>query len=209
MFSRTIPALLALLVLALSADAQRIVNVAFGPIWPRDLQGGAPSVQWNASLEVGQVFDKIVGAGLSAEFGWNRKLNSSTLFDSSAGLSVTDVSADRSSYYFPVSGFIFFDPIPKYRLHPVIRGSLGCNMMAHRNRTFNPDADIAGHGFYIGLIGRAGTDLLYDLGEHASVFGGFQYQWGTLHHRVENSNNRYYNLKQYGPGIRAGMSIMF
>lgn len=198
------------LMLYTSSLAQNIVNIGIGPTWPKDLRDSEKKTAWTATVEYGKIFDNILGFGAEVDFSWNVYYKDSTAIIDSVPVNVR--LDENTILMFPVSAFVLLDPIPQFKLHPVVKGQVGFNMMVRSYKeldsTGNP-IESPKNGFYIGVIGKISTDAVYDLGQHASVFAGFEYQWGKLRHKRENTSNQYDYFKFYGPGIRMGFSFLF
>lgn len=202
-----------ILVISSILSAQNILNVEIGPTWPKALRESEKKVAWNVSVEYGKVFDKIIGIGVDFDFSWNVFSSDSVVITTSDTVNM-QLEANKI-FMFPISGFLMIDPIPAYKLHPVIKGQVGFNMMAKSYEEVDTSGDVIKskkNGFYIGIIGKASADAVLDLGEHAAVFAGFEFQWGKLSHRRTDTNSKieykdYFEF--YGPGIRMGLSFLF
>jgi len=196
--------------------AQQIINFGIGPTWPKFLRETEKPTGWNASIEYCRVFDDIIGFGVDAEFMWNVVVDdTSYLSPDSTPIYVEE--HEKKHFMFPLMFALFFDPIPKYVVHPVIRGEFGVNMMVKSDREYDstgnkikkPD-NLERSGFYIGIIGKASVDAVYDLGKHAALFAGFEFQWGSeAKKRIKDTSNQYFKEKIYGPAIRMGVSFMY
>ena len=190
--------------------SQNIVNVGIGPVWPKDLNGSDKPVAWNMTVEYGRVFDDIIGVGGDFDFAWNyvvtlKKIEGDTLDKYSHDY-------EKKVFFFPISAFLFVDPVPNTVVHPVIRGQIGFNMAYKHEKGFDSDEkehEWEDNGFYYGILGKASIDGVYDLGAHAAVYAGFEYQWGIWRRKVPETKNKWWKPKYHGPGIRMGFSFLF
>lgn len=195
---------------------QQIVNIGIGPTWPKFLRETEKPTGWNASIEYNRVFDNIVGFGIDAELMWNIIVDdTSYLSPDSTPIFVEE--HEKKHFMFPILFALFFDPIPKYIVHPVVRGEFGINMLVKSDREYDstgkeivkPD-ELDRSGFYIGIIGKASVDAVYDLGKHAALYAGFEFQWGSkAKKRIKGKDNQYFKEEIYGPAIRMGVSFLF
>ena len=190
--------------------SQTILNVGVGPTWPVGLRENEKMTSWNATIEAARLFDNVVGFGADLDFSWNVNDSYSDKNDST----ITKTAKDKT-FMFPLSLQLFFDPIAKFKLHPVIRGQFGINMMVRDiavydsvSKEYNESID---DGFYIGFLGKGGIDAVFDLGEHASLYAGFEYQAGRLRHKITEGpqKDHYTSFNPNGPAIRMGMSFLF
>lgn len=197
-----------------SGYAQNLLNIGIGPTWPKGLRETEKPTAWNATIEYGKLFDNIIGLGIDIDFSWNVFYTTEQVIDSSSIPfdTVTRKLDDNKIFMFPISAMLIIDPIPQFKLHPVIKGQVGFNMMTKSYE----DVDTAGkviesptNGFYIGIIGKASIDAMFDLGEHAGLFAGFEFQWGRLRHKRKGTEKDYDFYEFYGPGIRMGLSFLF
>jgi hypothetical protein len=189
-----------------------MLNLKMGPAWPKDLRkdgstGGITA--WEPSIEIGGLFNRIVGVGFDAEFQWKKRQNDSNYTDAS-GNPVTVVDKVERFFLFPPSVFLSIDPVPDLVIHPVIRGQVGLTLLYYSNKGFvgNEDFKTDDSGLYYGVFGKAGVDALYDLGENVSMFAGFEFQFGNARNRVDGTKNQYYTKDIYGPGIRIGFCFV-
>lgn len=197
-----------------SSNSQSIINIGIGPTWPKNLRDTEKPTAWNASIEYGKVFDNIVGFALDVDFSWNINVEDTIIQDDS--ITIYENQNEAKQFMFPISACLFFDPIPKFVFHPVIKGQLGLNMMVKSLKEYdsigveiNKPAKEDESGFYIGIIGKASIDGVYDIGEHVALFVGFEYQWGRLRRKVKGSANQYFRQPFYGPAIRMGLSVLY
>lgn len=185
--------------------SQTIVNVGIGPTWPKTLRGTEKQIAWNGTVEFGRLFDNIVGVGIDLDFSWNVNDSLVDLNDTT-----TILVSKNKTFMFPVSGMLFFDPIPKFKLHPVIKGQFGLGMMVRDIEQLDSvTVESQRDGFYIGYIGKGSVDAVLDLGDHAAIFVGFEYQAGRLRHKIKKNSNLYTYYSPNSPAIRMGMSILF
>lgn len=186
---------------------QRILNIGFSPIWPKD----AKSTAWNLFSEIGYVFDQKVGVGGKLDMMWN--INEKKQISKDTLVTNEIMEEEDAIYMFPISAFLQFDPVPQYVVHPVIKAQFGFNFLVRDYTKY----DSLGHkivkpkaqdpdGFYIGSIGKISLDAVYDVGEQAAFFIGYEHQIGTLNKRVSNNQTQSYRVQ--GPAIRLGVSIL-
>ncbi|MBD3391796.1 MAG: hypothetical protein GF418_07030 [Chitinivibrionales bacterium] len=207
--------LLCALLAAGAAGAETMLSLKMGPAWPKELRENNTEegiTAWEPSLEIGALFDQIVGIGLDLEFQWKRRVDDSTYTDNSTTPPTTVTAVDKVErfFMFPPSFYLLVDPVPHLIVHPVIKGQIGMTLLYYSNKWFedgdekkSPDT-----GLYYGVYGKAGADALYDLGETASVFVGFEFQFGNARHKKDDSENEYYRKQIYGPGIRMGFRFL-
>jgi len=197
-----------------SGNSQNIVNIGIGPTWPKDLRDTEKPTAWNATIEYYKLFDNIVGFGLDLDFTWNVFYTTVEVIDTTATPPDTvDRKLDNNRIFmFPISAALLFDPIPKFVIHPVIKGQVGLNMMTKSYEeldTTGQEIKSPKNGFYVGIIGKFSVDAVYDLGEHAALFAGFEFQWGKLRHKRKGTVQDYDYFDFYGPGIRMGLSVLY
>ncbi len=190
--------------------SQQVINIGIGPCWPKDIRENSnQKTSWNATVEWGRVFDDIVIIGADFDFLWNRYTDETSSDTSEMAGSITEVDSVTSWYNFPVSLFLAVDPISQYRMHFQVRGQIGFNMMAYKQESKVNDEKADNSGFYVGLIGKAGADGIFDIGEHSAVFAGIEQQWKSVKKSKDDSETSYYEQNISGPGIRMGFSFMF
>jgi hypothetical protein len=195
---------------AIPSLAEQMFALRIGPVWPRDIFIGSPAgkrTAWDAGVDVGMLFDKKVGVGVSGEFMWHTISQDSSYFNIPDSTTRDVKNSEQKRFMFPVSLFLMFDPISQYVVHPVIRGQIGFNMLTYTNKSFpaGVETDKVDHGFYMGIIGKVSAEAHYKLGDNVSLISGFEYQWSRVQRKVENTSNQYYRQKLYGPGIRVGI----
>ncbi len=198
----------------ISSYAQNLLNIGIGPTWPKDLRETEKPTAWNATIEYGKLFDNIIGIGIDIDFSWNVFYTDSLVIDSSKIPvdTVTRKLDDNKIFMFPISAMLIIDPIPQFKVHPVIKGQVGFNMMTKSYEDVSPTGKVIKsptNGFYIGIIGKASIDAVLDLGEHAGLFAGFEFQWGKLRHNRKGTERDRDYYEFYGPGIRMGLSVLF
>jgi hypothetical protein len=196
---------------SITASAEKMLNLKMGPAWPKemrigDTEGGITA--WEPSIEVGMLFNRMVGIGFDMEFQFKRRLDDTTYVKDAITYQVVD-KAERF-FLFPPSFFLQIDPVPDLIVHPVIRGQVGLSLLYYGNKWFeNNEAEYSEDtGLYYGIFAKAGIDALYDLGDKVSVFAGFEFQFGNARNRVDGQSNRYYHKDLYGPGIRLGFRFL-
>jgi hypothetical protein len=205
---------LCICILFTTINAQNIINVGIGPTWPKDLRDTEKPTAWNATIEYYKLFDNIVGFGVDLDFTWNVFYTTVEVIDTTATPPDTvDRKLDNNRIFmFPISAALLFDPIPKSFIHPVIKGQVGVNMMTKSYEeldTTGQEIKSPKNGFYVGIIGKASVDAVYDLGEHAALFAGFEFQWGKLRHKRKGTVQDYDYFEFYGPCIRMGLSVLY
>ncbi len=193
-----------------SGYAQNLINIGIGPTWPKDLRDTDKPTAWNATIEYGKLFDNVVGFGVDLDFSWNVVVDdTSYMIDT---ILITQNEHERKQFMFPISIFLLVDPMPKFVVHPVVKAQVGLNMMTKTEKVYDAlgnESKKDDSGFYIGIIGKASIDAVWDFGEHAALFAGFEYQWGRLRKKIKGTDNLYYKPKFHGPGIRMGLSFLF
>lgn len=209
---------LIIVIMIIISHAQTIINVGIGPSWPSEIKGSEKKIAWNGTIEYGKIFDNIIGIGVDVDFSWwiNDEYVKSTVLDTLTNETsvVSKKVSDDKYFMFPISAVLFVDPIPKFKVHPVIRAQIGLNMMTRDREELVGDdmveSDVS-DGFYIGVIGKGGADAVVDLGEHAAVYAGFEYQWGKLRHKITDGPRKddYTYFKFNAPMIRMGLSVLF
>ena len=208
------------MIVALAAQAETMLNLKMGPAWPKELRENntdAGITAWEPSIEIGALFDRRVGFGFDAEFQWKRRLDDSTYIDTVTLTSVTVVDKVERFFMFPPSIFLVIDPVPDLIVHPAIKGQIGMTLLYYSNKWFDDD-DGDGNaddekksedtGLYYGVFGKAGIDAIYDIGETVSIFAGFEFQFGNARHKKDGTENQYYKKQIYGPGIRMGFRFL-
>lgn len=205
--------------LALFCPAQSLLNIGIGPTWPKVLRGTDKATAWNATIEFARIFDDRIGLGMDVDFLWNSVEEFYDTYDTTEDQSGTPTLVSyllkkEKRLMFPLSLFLSFDPVPHLIVHPVVRGQIGFNMMTYNDVDYRdtsgeriPEGKRSiGSGFYIGVVGKTGADAVYDLGEHAAVFLGFEYQWSTLR---KKRSNKYTWQEMNAPCFRMGLSFLF
>ena len=197
--------ILLFIILSMTAMSQTVINVGIGPSFHKEYQEKGGKVPWNATLELGRVFDNILGFGLDFDFTWAVMDSFNVQNDS-----ISTKAGTNKVFMFPLSAALFVDPIAKFKLHPVFKGQFGVNMMVRDLE----DVDSTGattasikDGFYIGFIAKGAIDAVFDIGQHAAIFAGFEYQGGRLRHKINDNDYTYYNFN--APNIRMGLSFLF
>lgn len=198
---------------------QNLLNLGIGPTWPRGLRDSEKPTAWNATIEYGRIFDNIIGFGADFDFSWNSVVDDTSYQDTGIGGTIIEKirkRKDKRLFMFPLSVFLLVDPIPTYKVHPVIKGQIGLNMMVKSESLFDSSGSeidiptaIDESGFYIGLLGKFSADAVFDFGEHAALFAGFELQWGKLKKKVKGTENEYFRYNCFAPGIRMGLSFLF
>lgn len=196
--------------------SQNLLNIGIGPTWPKGLRDLDKKTAWNATIEYGKLFDNIIGFGIDVDFSWNVTSTDSTVITTGPQSDTFQVELEANRFFmFPISGFILVDPIPKYKVHPVIKGQVGFNMGVKSYKGVDSTGVVIEspkNGFYIGVIGKASADAVFDLGEHAAIFAGFEFQWYKLNHKRRDTGSdldKKDTFEIYGPGIRMGFSFLF
>jgi hypothetical protein len=110
-------------------------------------------------------------------------------------------------FMFPLMLALQIDPLPSLRVRPLIQGQFGFNMLVYSKRAYvgsdvKSDPD---NGFYIGPAGKVAVDAVFSLVEQFGLFGGFQYEFSTVHQRRDE--NLVKDIPMYGPGIRMGIRM--
>jgi len=176
----------------------------------------------HAELGYGVLFDRIIGIGAEADFAWRSETQDTTrlINDPVSGQErVTVKNSDDKRFMFPLSLFLLIDPISQFRVHQVLKGTFGFNMMVISSSLYRLDtstsdpADVVKDrsdksGFYYGLTASAAADAVFDLGEQASIFAGMEYRWANGRKRLEDTHNQYFEQNLNGLVFRAGLRFM-
>ena len=151
---------------------------------------------------------------MDLDFTWNIIVDDTVVGNDTIPIYQTE--NEKKLFMFPISACLIIDPIPKFVFHPVIKGQVGLDMMVKSQKAYDSlgnkiviPANRDESGFYYGVIGKASIDGVYDLGDHAALFVGFEFQWGRVRKKVKGTVNEYFRPKIYGPGIRMGLSILY
>lgn len=206
----TLTSFLIMMMLLATSYSQNIYNISIGPVWTKELHAKEKPTSWNASIEYGLLFDNIIGVGVDADFTWNVFIKDTVIIPDS--IPIHKSNYEKKWFMFPISVFLLADPMAEFTFHPVIKGQVGINMMVKSAKSYDSlgnEVEPDDNGFYLGIIGKGSIDGVFDIGKHAAVFLGFEYQWGRLRKKKKNSNNEFYRPKFYGPGIRMGFSFLF
>jgi hypothetical protein len=194
--------------------ADNLMNFVIGPTWPKLLQESdvhkseKKTVMWNGAFEMGRVFDKKFIVGGKIDFGWNILKH----YDDE---DKSKIDYKDKLFMIPISAFFALDPIPEFMLHPLARIQVGYNQAFYNKMVEDTSGldidpltpvemvDSDDNGYYFGFIVKFGADAVLDLGKHASLFVGVEYQVS----RIRNSSNHEVNMN--APGIRMGVSTLF
>ena len=194
----------------MSSWSQAVLNLGVHPIWPK----GMKTTAWNAFAEYAVIFDEKIGVGGKIDFLWNAEIEQKAFFiDTILKIQTKRTVKDLKNFMVPLSAVVFFDPIPQYIVHPVIKGQLGFNMMYYSYTEFdslgtklsiekNRDPD----GLYLGVLGKISVEAYYDVGKQIAVFLGYEHQIGNVTKRISSSISQDFELS--GPAIRWGVSIL-
>jgi hypothetical protein len=114
---------------------------------------------------------------------------------------------------FPVYGFVTIDPISRFVVHPALTFDLGYNSMVYNVDNeeelvtgVEPDRDP--DGYYFGWFIRPALDAIVNLGENAGLFIGVDYQWANTR-SAKTEGNTYRRRNMSGPGVKAGLRVIF
>ncbi len=200
------PCLTALCFVALAgmlfvSKAETMLTLKIGPTWPQALLStGVPS--GDAEIEYGMMIDKKVAFGIAGDFLWNaqsKEVRDSTHFKT---------ISEQNTFMFPIMGFFLLDPVPSLIVHPVARFQIGYNSMIYSYKEADSSkAPTPLSPYFYGLIIKASADALYNLGEHASLFLGLEYQWADTK-TTSNTNGEFDKRDMSGIGIRAGFRVV-
>lgn len=188
-----------------SVYAQNLFNFSAGFVWPREDEYIHPShndgTAWNAAFEAGRVFSEKITIGAKIDFLWHIETNRAT----ENGISVI-VSKSRL-FMFPVSAFLQIDPLAQFMFHPVARVQVGYNslVLSYKDDKDKEKTDPQ-DGYYNGIITKFGIDGLIDIGKHASIFAGFEYQIAPTERRGSKSATE---MNMSAPAFRFGVSVLY
>ena len=190
-----------------SLSAESFVSLTAGPCWPRALlREDGRKTTGDASLAYGFIFDRKVGMGVGIDLFWNtradrRKEPNGKLVD----------TLTRSSYMFPLYGFVVVDPLSHLFVHPALTAQVGYNSLAYSlskedsSGSLEPQGDAG--GYYFGLFFRLLLDANYDFAEHAGLTAGAFYQWAES--RQATTKTKYWPRDMSAFGLRAGFRFIF
>jgi hypothetical protein len=208
---RTFHAALAALLLAVfSVHAlDKTINLKIGPVWPKAIRDSEKKTAWDASIEAGISIDRKVGIGGAVNFLWHKVAEEQQLTNN-----VFRLETQEKIFMWPILGYIAINPLPDLRVHPVIQGQIGFNMMyySHKEDSVKQSITVEGedfNGIYIGLIWKAIADARVQIGENSSLFAGLEYQWSRPRQASNKEENIYALLEMRGIGIRLGLMFYY
>jgi hypothetical protein len=192
-----------------SASAGKMLALQFGPLWPRDLLSTDKPTAWNAGLRYGVLVDRKVGVGVGVDFLWNRTVDEKPVENGPPGL--YEVTRQEKSFMFPVSAFVYVDPLSMYRVHPAATFAVGYNSMVY---TFDDEQELTTgqvrdedpDGYYFGFYAKLGIDALVNLSENSALFTGVEYQWANTR-SAKTEENTYRRRNMGGVGVRLGLRL--
>ncbi len=206
-----------LLMAAAAASANGYIGFKAGTQWPQTLSKLDAIGQrnaWNLGFEWGGFSDKHIGVGGSFCGIWKR-VSDDTLsgsFSDSAGGTITTTSGNHTitRAMFPLQFDLSIDPLPDLLVHPVIRCGGGPAAMIYTNRyrsdSLFDDEFTRTSGVYWGFIGRAGMDIMINIGKEARLLVGGEYQWSRLSNREWGTSNTY-RQDMSGPSVYIGVRV--
>ncbi|MBD3345574.1 MAG: hypothetical protein GF401_10980 [Chitinivibrionales bacterium] len=190
-----------------SVFGENVLNLKIGPLWPRYLLDTDTKTAWDATVEYGIDIDEKVGFGVGADFIWNRSTkDKDTLIDTSISDQQKTVQEDIKSFMFPVSGFIFVDPLSHMLVHPLLQFNIG--YMPHIYSQRGKEIENTTR-YYHGLYMQLALDGVYGFSENASVLAGINYQWANTRRRDKDDRNTIYYRNMSGLGFEMGFSFNF
>lgn len=190
------------------SNAENLMVLKIGPVWPRVLLNSEKPTAWDASFQSGALFDNIVAFGGGVDFLWNRNEKGIKIDENTFQLETKE-----KTLMFPITAFISITPVPDLIVQPVISGQIGLNTMYFSHEEKDPPiADLEPdlhneNGWYMGLIWKLALDASVRLGERTSVFAGFEYQWSKPKKLDEARDDIYTIRNMSGVGIRMGLRI--
>jgi hypothetical protein len=200
--------------LSLSAGAlERTLRLSIGPAWPHILLDTEKKTAWNAGIAAGVTVDRKIGVGGACSFLWqiNREEEQIESY-------ATRILDEQKTFMWPLTGYLFINPLPDLIVHPVIEGRIGFNMLYYTEsrsdtQPAGSDGQFDPNGLYIGLIGAIGADAHFQIGDNSSLFAGLSYTWTdpTKPSKVELSNGSAVEVHRNmrGIGIRMGVSMTY
>jgi len=186
-----------------------MLTLQFGPVWPRDLLQTEKPTAWNAAVRYGILVDQKIGAGVGVDFLWNRTVDEKAVDGGPPNLYA--VTRQETSFMFPVSAFVFVDPLSAYRVHPAATFSVGYNSLVYQfddeqELTSGEVRDNDPDGYYLGVYLKLGIDAMVNLSENSALFTGLEYQWANTR-SAKTDGNLYHRRNMSGLGIRLGVRL--
>lgn len=205
------------LALAGPAFAEGFVAPKAGLALPLAMRGLEPHerLTWDIGVEWGGLSDAGIGFGGSFDVVWQRSFQPTrfdTLVSTSGGMiEAFDIDREIKRTMFPLSAFVYVDPMYRFVVHPAAEAGFGPAMLIYINREFDEttgETELTEHsGVYWGWVAKAGFDAHLSLGGDVSVFGGFEYQWSRLTKRKWGTLTRY-RMDMSGPAFRVGIRFL-
>lgn len=205
------PLIIVLLLFSISY-AEKQFQAKIGPTWPSALWYTEKPTAWDASLQLGSVFDDKVAIGGAIDFLWNKdakeqKINSS----------LYQVEVLQRTFMFPVTAYLSITPAPDLFVQPCISGYIGLNTMyfsykgdsTNNSTPLKYTVPIDGNGWYMGLIWKAAADAIIKIGDNSGLIVGVEYQWSKPRKLGNNDGNLYIRRNMSGVGIRMGIKVSY
>lgn len=208
--------LIVVLLLLTISNAEKQFQAKIGPTWPSALWYTEKPTAWDASLQLGSVFDDKVAIGGAIDFLWNKDAK-----EHKVNSYVSQVDVLQRTFMFPVTAFLSITPAPDLFVQPCISGYVGLNTMyfSYKGDSYNNSTDnsvvkhdtisIDGNGWYMGLIWKVALDAVVHLGESSGLFAGLEYQWSKPRKLGSNDGNLYIRRNMSGIGIRMGIKVSY
>ena len=202
-------------VLCTLALADGFVAPRGGLLFPRMVQGlqlFSEKAAWNIGVEGGGLGSAGVGAGGSFDFSYQRT-GVGTRFDNVYDDDIAGYEYDRivRRTRLSLGGFVYVDPLRRLPVHPAFRAGFKPTMLLYTNRETDDIAGLTRHtetsGVYWGVLPGIGLDLHVRIGGDVTLFGSFEYEWGSLWKRRWLST-AYYVQSARGPGVRVGVRFL-
>jgi hypothetical protein len=207
-----LPLITVLLLFSISY-AEKQFQVKIGPTWPSALWYTEKPTAWDASLQLGSVFDDKVAIGGAIDFLWNKDAK-----EHKVNSYVSQVDVLQRTLMFPVTAYLSITPAPNLFVQPCMSGYIGLNTMYFsykRDSTSyinqQPDSifSIDGNGWYMGLIWKIAADGVVKMGDNSGLFVGVEYQWSKPRKLGNNDGNLYIRRNMSGVGIRMGIKVSY
>lgn len=207
--------LIVILLLLTISNAEKQFQVKIGPTWPSALWYTEKPTAWDASLQLGSVFDDKVAIGGAIDFLWNKDAR-----EQKVNSYVSQVDILQRTFMFPVTAFLSITPAPDLFVQPCISGYIGLNTMYFSYKGDSYDStnttilqrdtiSIDGNGWYMGLIWKVAADAVVKMGDNSGLFVGVEYQWSKPRKLGNNDGNLYIRRNMSGVGIRLGIKVSY
>ncbi|MBD3321507.1 MAG: hypothetical protein GF350_10480 [Chitinivibrionales bacterium] len=210
MMNIRVPVFFLFLAVAVPLFAENSLSLKIGPLWPRKLLDTDKKTAWDAAVEYGILIDKKIAFGVGADFMWNRSTqDKDTTIDTSSSPGPDEqktIQKDIKSFMFPLSAFIYIDPLSHLLFHPLIQFNIG--YMPHIYSQRGKEIDNKSH-YYHGLFLKLALDGVYSFSENIAIIAGAHYQWANTRRRDRDDRDIIYYRNMSGFGLHAGFLFNF